>query len=684
MSTIYLRDSTVTLYREVPYTEGYLDVPWWTDETSRLNTFNSLYHPLGFLQCSYIKVNPHTQFDVALPISSTSWSNALAYNYCIISNPSYENKKWFCFIDSCDYINDDVVNFKCVLDLWNTYFFDFEVKKGTYIDRWILPWKPAMPHQNSSMGQPTAELLTAEDFTPAYVVNDAISSIDSALQTDASNDHCLIVLYNQIQNGDPFFSNTSIKPYCYKLSPEGLGTSATKTDIFGTVYAVIIPMYSTEATTNQYYASARTAVRNLLLNMTSTELQSVVQVSMYPKSSLALAGCVNRNSGTAYTDYSGSTIISVEHQYKLKHGRQNGTQYTPMNEKLDCYPYKAIKVSTFNGNSMILNQDAWACSNGKYKLRWVGGSVFERQGSIYPVNYDGEVEAYNKGINTAVYPTCPWGTDTSALLLAQENQAATLNTLQLQKTNFNTLVEHTDDGLWTAIGSPEAERSIMQLQEAGYATEADNSRYKAYLKTAGANSVQDTLLSGLSNLPVIGSMMGKNGANTQRDIVANVCNADYDEAYAKQACKSFSMQGGEAQISHGYAWRRLGLGKGELLSLTYEQAWQIDCYFQKWGYTCNAPTDITDLVHGRQREYLMYVKTKGCQLYNNGNIPMDVQETLQAFFDRGIRWWYQPSVRYQNILASDGTRYQLVDNRYMRGGTTYSQQWWNTSARTVV
>ena len=86
------------------------------------------------------------------------------------------------------------------------------------------------------------------------------------------------------------------------------------------------------------------------------------------------------------------------------------------------------------------------------------------------------------------------------------------------------------------------------------------------------------------------------------------------------------------------------------VSINSETAKRIDDYFTMFGYSQGVVA--TPNRHARSR--FTYVKTLGCEI--SGNIPNDDQVKIKGIFDKGIRFWVDPSdignyQRANNVLS---------------------------------
>ena len=127
-------NSTVRLLRGVPIDRDYNHTKYHSigaDMTqnilNQVNSFNSFYH-LDFDAQSYQrsgrnKIRLHVSYNLVYNM-----------NYMIFKNTSHENKYFYAFIDSIEYVNENACEITYTLDVMQTWYFDYELA-DCYVER---------------------------------------------------------------------------------------------------------------------------------------------------------------------------------------------------------------------------------------------------------------------------------------------------------------------------------------------------------------------------------------------------------------------------------------------------------------------------------------------------------------------------------------------------------------------
>lgn len=131
-------DSTVSFYGDIGFDADHRNVRDFASEEARTAWFAGKTHTT--LQCNYDKVNRSLKVEM-------QYGEALAFSYCIVSIDG--QRDMYCFIDSCEVINDRTVSFQLTVDPWQTYLFSFTLGRSfvvrSHMDRWkASSAKPSM------------------------------------------------------------------------------------------------------------------------------------------------------------------------------------------------------------------------------------------------------------------------------------------------------------------------------------------------------------------------------------------------------------------------------------------------------------------------------------------------------------------------------------------------------------
>lgn len=115
-------NSSITLIRNCPLDNTYEHTLYFADENKQYEYFNNNNaYKLNNLQ--YTRVNKNT-IKVALNIA-----RVYTCNYMMFANHNYENKLFYAFITSVEYVNENTTQITFQLDVMQTWLFDYQLKQ---------------------------------------------------------------------------------------------------------------------------------------------------------------------------------------------------------------------------------------------------------------------------------------------------------------------------------------------------------------------------------------------------------------------------------------------------------------------------------------------------------------------------------------------------------------------------
>lgn len=115
-------NSTIKLLKNVPLDPSYTDTLYFSDLTSQLNAFNTIWTKRTFERQSYQRARRGV---LRLQVLADT---VYDYNYMLFQNTAYGNKWFFAFIKSIDYINDNTSEINYELDVMQTWFFEAQLE----------------------------------------------------------------------------------------------------------------------------------------------------------------------------------------------------------------------------------------------------------------------------------------------------------------------------------------------------------------------------------------------------------------------------------------------------------------------------------------------------------------------------------------------------------------------------
>lgn len=257
--------------------------------------------------------------------------------------------------------------------------------------------------------------------------------------------------------------------------------------------------------------------------------------------------------------------------------------YVPRNKKLLTYPYVAATASNLSGGTT------------EYRYEWFSGSapIWQYQGSmtqdarimVTPCLYKKQNYCWEESLLLANYPRCSW--------------------------NAGGYAE------WSAV------QSLRWDYE-------DTEKQAGYIK--GAISVATNLASvGSGSLGSIGGAISGAASMLSDQYLTPIRREMEGEIAALNPPSSRGLTGADTTLMELGMWGFVIYAK----SIRSEVAKTIDEYFDMFGYACKRiETPVT-----MYRPRWNYIKTKGCRVQG---VSADVAASIEALFDRGVRFWREP------------------------------------------
>ena len=284
-------------------------------------------------------------------------------------------------------------------------------------------------------------------------------------------------------------------------------------------------------------------------------------------------------SGTIYREVATSTTPQ-QYQYDTNKITTLDT-YSPVNNKLKCFPYMYLLVSNNTGQTNILHyekfSDASQCSFLVQGCLTPGCSI-----SLSPLNYNNVVLNYNEAISLGKYPICNYTTD--------------------MYTN------------WLTQNSVNVLGTTMTTDDLNLASTITSSTIGAITSGATGNMAGVGLSIGNALVGIGESMIAKKQHNMISPAInGNINSGDIVNSAGRNSFYFYNM------------------------SIKREYAKIIDKYFSMYGYKVNEVKvpNITGRLNWN------YVKTIGCNII--GDIPQLDMNKIKQLFDKGITFWHNPS-----------------------------------------
>ena len=356
-----LRTGKVILAKGIKLDKNYKNIIDYTE--SQMVTLLTTNAVATLSNCSFLRPGENT-IDVELP-----YGTALQANYLGLQNPDYSNKWFFAFIDEVQYISNSVTRISYTIDECATWF-DYWDPKPCFVVR---------EHTNNdAVG---ANTMPENIETGEYICNEHIK--DSTMDSYASD-------------------------LCYIMA-------STSTPIAGEAKDTVAhsAIYNGIYTGLRYYrydvSNPIDIILELFANYSKTD--AINGIFMAPKWLAPLDNeSIYREVAQSSTPSSFTTTIS-------KQTTLNG--YTPVNNKLKCFPFNYLLLSNNVGQNIILHYEKFSGSNATFIVRGVlnpGCSI-----QIIPTNYNGSEYSDNDSIQLGKFPICNFQNDMYTNWLTQNS-----------------------------------------------------------------------------------------------------------------------------------------------------------------------------------------------------------------------------------------------------------------------
>lgn len=330
----------------------------FSSKTAQYNYFNGLTS-LTVDNCTYARENGTLRIPV-------DYDTAIQYNYVMYQNEAYSDKWFYAYITGYTYMNNDTTAIEIKTDVYQTWQFDFTWKQS-FIEREHV--------DNDQIGLHTIpENLELGD----YVCNGRV--VDEDFST-AVEDLC----YVMCSTTDSF------------LDPDSGKMGPTYGGMYNGLYSGVL------------YSRFDTGAGFQLIKEIfdgAGQGDAIVGLFIAPK---FLA------QPTSTLDYRVQTSSTPNIQHITVAKKRTLDGYSPVNNKLKCYPYCYLLASNNNGASAIYQYEYFRtagesvsenCNFVVYSALCPGCSI-----RLVPQSYKNLLVNPEEGLNLGKFPICNWTTD---------------------------------------------------------------------------------------------------------------------------------------------------------------------------------------------------------------------------------------------------------------------------------
>lgn len=505
-------NSDVVLCRGVPIESDYKYTLYFDSIAAQNNYFFSK----AFKQFHNVSYQRERRNYITLEIPATQ---VYACNYLLFKNTSYGEKWFFAFVDSVEYVNDNVTDIHYELDMMQTWMFEYTLmqclveREHSVTDKIFENTRPENIGYGELMCGVSRNLLSSHGLLGDYA--------------------CVITSKSYSTGGD-----APIKLYSQFCPVYGYIGRAEDVN-------VIVQDF---VRSGQQDAVLSVTVANALMAQGADETYFDMPKTV-PKEDFKFV-CYGVTSG----------IYEGEEQFKDQ--LPNG--YKPRNKKLFGYPYNQLWVSNNQGTvNEYRYEDFKIDKDGFFHMEVAASGISSPECVLYPLDYRGVAKYYDHALVLTGYPTVPWIGDTYKAYMAM-NRNQIENALYTQAFNgvINTVsaflggtmtVNNAADMLQAAkADASNAGKTVSQTTKTGLRQQATGGIFSA-IGTAGTSAVDfmtsawqvEAKLKDVSNIPP--NVGGLSGAGSVTNALARFDYSTYymcvKPEYAEIVDKFFDMFG---------------------------------------------------------------------------------------------------------------------------------------------
>lgn len=580
---------TIILFRDVPLSPDYNNTFWFQNQAVQASHFQTSYQSVRFENQSYQRKN-RGWVRLKAPYKDVFNTNYMMFrnNYAVnltgetVRN-QYEQKWWYAFIDTVEYVNDNVSDIHYTIDVIQSYMFDIQYE-NTMVERLTVPNDTPgsnMVDEGLPVGDYVYRNCDSMKFRPALATSGAYYHLSFQMK--------------------PVIAATCDAEY--KDSTNGVSITTQEGDVVLGCKMIDPDTFETPSTAKEW-----------LDNMPGEKYGAVVGIQMTPL-------VIRENKDNREFK---SENISIPASLG---------DYTPYNKKLLTSPYNAMAVISSDGTSQIFDYYQWRNGTGKIYFYLDTIYTYPLQGVLYPSGYKGNTNPPTYAMPLPNIPSCTWSNDTFKAWAAMNTGYVALSmacsTIDAGLRIASAFVPASSYVLGggygevlggfassgaTAIGSNLSSTAIMPNN-----TGLDFTAQVPFQITANNSAHLNT------------NTLSRNAGGLANDLI-NITRNIISIHNARILPDSFN---GSAQALAAVVTGNYGFFVAQRC-IRSDYAKQIDDYFTMFGYKVLTINQLThSSLHLRSR--FTYIKTANMDI--RGNIPADDRSQICSIFDKGVRFW---------------------------------------------
>ena len=505
-------NSDVVLCRGVPIESDYKYTLYFDSIAAQNNYFFSK----AFKQFHNVSYQRERRNYITLEIPATQ---VYACNYLLFKNTSYGEKWFFAFVDSVEYVNDNVTDIHYELDMMQTWMFEYTLMQ-CLVER--------------------EHSVTDKIFENTRPENIGYGELMCGVSRNLLSSHGLLGEYACVITSKPYSTGGDAPIKLYSQFCPVYGYIGRAEDM-----NVIVQDF---VRSGQEDAVLSVTVANQLMAKGADETHFDMPKQV-PKEDFKFV-CYGVTSG----------IYEGEEQFKDQ--LPNG--YKPRNKKLFGYPYNQLWIRNNQGTvNEYRYEDFKIDKDGFFHMEVAASGISSPECVLYPLDYRGVAKYYDHALVLTGYPTVPWIGDTYKAYMAM-NRNQIENAVFAQGANglMNTVsaflggamtVNNAADMLQAAkADASNAGKTVSQTTKTGLRQQATGGIFSA-IGTAGTSIVDfmtnvwqvEAKLQDVSNIPP--NVGGLSGAGSVTNALARFDYSTYymcvKPEYAEIVDKFFDMFG---------------------------------------------------------------------------------------------------------------------------------------------
>lgn len=324
-------------------------------------------------------------------------------NYLMFRNSAFGNKVFYAFIDSVEYVNNNVSYVYYSIDVMQTWFFDFEVGE-CFVER-----------EHSSSDE-IGENVIPEDFG----VGDLI--IQRKTDMPLSKYNCVVIQYvpneKYIDISDSQIIHNQVTWDSSIKDMVGIEQGRIRNGMYMGTKSLAVEMRIDNI---DFVHIAQQTISSLIRTLISISA-NIVSMTIVPEDFYLSSAKEEASVEPLFWDFDiplNKAFIGVDNQV-----------YEPKNNKLFTYPFTQLMVSNNSGQTATFK---WEYFNSFYSDNpratfSINGSLLPQTELLcFPTNYRHTVLDYESGLMLNQYPTCSWSEDSFSRWWAQNGETFILS-----------------------------------------------------------------------------------------------------------------------------------------------------------------------------------------------------------------------------------------------------------------